>query len=141
LSVQDWSPWLNLGFLQIDGIWSTVGSTNLDRDYRSFALNEELNVVLYDTAIAGRLEAVFDHDLAHSRQVTYEDWAADLATAIPPATCCSTDVICPTENRPFFTARPPGPRAGLCRETHERHGCALVVEPRSNRRHRGHRLD
>jgi phosphatidylserine/phosphatidylglycerophosphate/cardiolipin synthase-like enzyme len=53
---------LNLGFLQIDGIWSTVGSTNLDRDYRSFALNEELNVVLYDTAIAGRLEAVFDHD-------------------------------------------------------------------------------
>jgi cardiolipin synthase len=56
----------------IDGIWSTVGSTNLD--YRSFALNEELNVVLYDTAIAGRLEAIFDHDLSHSKQVTYEDW-------------------------------------------------------------------
>jgi len=35
---------LNLGFLQIDGIWSTVGSTNLDLDYRSFALNDELNV-------------------------------------------------------------------------------------------------
>jgi len=56
----------------IDGIWSTVGSTNLDQ--RSFALNEELNVVLYDTDIAGRLEAVFEQDLANSRQVTYEQW-------------------------------------------------------------------
>jgi len=56
----------------IDGIWSTVGSTNLDQ--RSFALNEELNVVLYDTDIAGRLEAVFEQDLANSRQVTHEQW-------------------------------------------------------------------
>ncbi|PYM77392.1 MAG: hypothetical protein DME03_05100 [Candidatus Rokuibacteriota bacterium] len=28
----------------IDGIWATVGSTTLD--HRSFALNEELNVVV-----------------------------------------------------------------------------------------------
>ena len=56
----------------IDGIWSTVGSTNLD--HRSFALNEELNVVLYDTDIAARLQAVFEQDLANSRQVTYAEW-------------------------------------------------------------------
>ena len=34
----------------IDGVWSTVGSTNLDR--RSFALNDELNLVVYDRAVA-----------------------------------------------------------------------------------------
>jgi cardiolipin synthase len=39
-----------------------------------FALNEELTVVLYDTTIAGGSKRSSDHDLAHSRQVTYEDW-------------------------------------------------------------------
>jgi len=56
----------------IDGIWATVGSTNLD--HRSFALNEELNVVVYDRGVARRLEDVFEQDLANSRQVTYGDW-------------------------------------------------------------------
>ena len=56
----------------IDGVWSTVGSTNLDR--RSFALNDELNLVIYDRAIARRLDEIFAQDLALSRRVTYEDW-------------------------------------------------------------------
>lgn len=34
----------------IDGVWSTIGSTNLDN--RSFALNDELNLVIYDAAAA-----------------------------------------------------------------------------------------
>ena len=57
----------------IDGIWATIGSTNLD--HRSFALNEELNVVVYDSDVARRLEEVFEEDLANSRQVTYRDWS------------------------------------------------------------------
>ena len=57
----------------VDGIWSTVGSTNLD--YRSFALNEELNVAIYDEATARRLEQVFEQDLSNSRRVMYEDWS------------------------------------------------------------------
>ena len=56
----------------IDGMWSTVGSTNLDN--RSFALNEELNVVTYDRAVAARLEAAFADDLAHAERMTYERW-------------------------------------------------------------------
>jgi cardiolipin synthase len=56
----------------IDGVWSTVGSTNLDN--RSFALNEELNVITYDRGVAARLEAAFRDDLAHSVPVTYEQW-------------------------------------------------------------------
>ena len=57
----------------IDSMWSTVGSTNLDR--RSFALNEELNLVIYDAAVARRLEQVFEKDLAQSRPVTYARWS------------------------------------------------------------------
>jgi cardiolipin synthase A/B len=56
----------------VDGIWATVGSTNLD--HRSFSLNEELNVAIYDTDTAQRLERVFTEDLSNSRRVMYEDW-------------------------------------------------------------------
>jgi len=56
----------------IDSMWATVGSTNLDR--RSFALNEELNLVIYDATVARRLEQVFEKDLAQSRPVTYAGW-------------------------------------------------------------------
>src|SRR5262249_22712060 len=56
----------------VDGIWSTVGSTNLDR--RSFALNEELHVAIYDRETAQRLERVFEQDLGNSRRVVYKDW-------------------------------------------------------------------
>jgi cardiolipin synthase len=57
----------------IDGVWATVGSTNLDN--RSFALNDELNVIFYNPDVARRLERVFADDLAYSRRVTYEAWA------------------------------------------------------------------
>jgi cardiolipin synthase A/B len=56
----------------VDGIWATVGSTNLD--HRSFSLNEELNVAIYDTETAQRLERVFEEDLGNSRPIRYEDW-------------------------------------------------------------------
>ena len=49
-----------------------MGSTNLDR--RSFELNEELNLVVYNGEIARRLEAVFEDDLKGSREITYEAW-------------------------------------------------------------------
>jgi cardiolipin synthase len=57
----------------IDSMWATVGSTNLDR--RSFELNEELNLVVYNGPVARRLETVFMADLEQSREVTYEQWA------------------------------------------------------------------
>jgi cardiolipin synthase len=56
----------------IDDIWATIGSTNFDN--RSFALNEELNLTVYDTAIAKRLEAIFREDLKYSKKITYEAW-------------------------------------------------------------------
>jgi cardiolipin synthase len=56
----------------IDGIWATVGSTNLD--HRSFKLNDELNVVTYDVEIARQLEQVFADDLRYARQIDLESW-------------------------------------------------------------------
>jgi cardiolipin synthase A/B len=56
----------------IDGIWATVGSTNLD--YRSFRINDELNVVAYDAAFAARLEEVFEQDLQYAQRIDLESW-------------------------------------------------------------------
>jgi cardiolipin synthase A/B len=56
----------------IDGVWATVGSTNLDR--RSFALNDELNLVVYDATVARQLQQVFEADLQESQKVTLEKW-------------------------------------------------------------------
>jgi cardiolipin synthase len=56
----------------VDAIWATIGSTNFDN--RSFALNEELNLTVYDASIARRLEAIFREDLKHARKITYEEW-------------------------------------------------------------------
>jgi cardiolipin synthase A/B len=56
----------------IDGVWATVGSTNLDN--YSFAVNDELNLIVYDRAFAGRMERVFEEDVKTSRRVTYEAW-------------------------------------------------------------------
>jgi cardiolipin synthase len=59
--------------LVVDGAWSSVGSTNLDN--RSFALNDELNLAVYDPGVASRLEDVFEADLRQSRRIEYADWA------------------------------------------------------------------
>ena len=56
----------------IDGLWVTVGSTNLDP--RSLAINDELNVVVYDRTVADRLEQIFARDLAGSHRITRPAW-------------------------------------------------------------------
>ena len=56
----------------VDGVWATVGSANLD--YRSLAINEEINLVVYDAGFAAQLEKSFQQDLQHSKKLTYESW-------------------------------------------------------------------
>jgi cardiolipin synthase len=56
----------------IDGVWSTVGSTNLD--YRSLAHNDELNVVVLGPKFASHMEAAFAADIRHSKAITLEAW-------------------------------------------------------------------
>jgi cardiolipin synthase A/B len=56
----------------IDGVWSTVGSTNLD--WRSFLHNDELNAVVLGKEFGDQIQAMFDKDLAASDAITLEDW-------------------------------------------------------------------
>ena len=73
IQIYEYSPaLLHSKTMVVDGIWATIGSTNFDN--RSFALNEELNVALYDKSLAQSLENVFAEDLKHSRKITYEEW-------------------------------------------------------------------
>src|SRR5262245_23317907 len=58
--------------LIIDNLWSIVGSTNFD--HRSFGLNDELNFVCRDKALASRLAADFEKDLAQRRRMEYSEW-------------------------------------------------------------------
>jgi cardiolipin synthase len=56
----------------IDGLWSTVGSSNLD--YRSFLHNDEANAMVLGTDFAEQMEKQFLQDIGHSRSVTLEQW-------------------------------------------------------------------
>lgn len=56
----------------IDSCWASVGSTNFDD--RSFELNDEVSLVIYDEAIAKELEATFEKDLEHATEVHLEPW-------------------------------------------------------------------
>lgn len=56
----------------VDGVWSTVGSTNLD--WRSLLYNDELSLVVLGPDFATRAGDIFAKDLANSRQVTLEEW-------------------------------------------------------------------
>src|SRR2546428_7611668 len=58
----------------VDGVWATIGSTNFDN--RSFALNQELNLTVYNRNLAHRLEELFQEDLKYSQRITYEAWRA-----------------------------------------------------------------
>ncbi|HET7435523.1 MAG TPA: cardiolipin synthase [Thermoanaerobaculia bacterium] len=56
----------------VDGIWTTVGSSNFDD--RSFRLNDEVNVNIHDEAIAAQMEQMFFEDLARSEEITRRRW-------------------------------------------------------------------
>jgi cardiolipin synthase len=59
--------------LIVDGVWGVVGSTNFDN--RSFGLNDEVNMAVYDESFASRLAEDFARDLTQSQAITYEEWA------------------------------------------------------------------
>ncbi len=56
----------------IDGVWSTVGSTNMD--YWSFLSDDEVNAVILSREFASEMEKTFAADLAESDQIKWEEW-------------------------------------------------------------------
>jgi cardiolipin synthase len=57
----------------IDGVWSTVGSTNMDM--RSFLHNNEVNVVILGSDFGDDMEEMFRRDIASGTPVTREAWS------------------------------------------------------------------
>jgi cardiolipin synthase len=58
--------------LVVDGLLVSVGSTNFDM--RSFRLNDEANLNVYDAQFAKQVTAVFERDLQRTRKITLQMW-------------------------------------------------------------------
>ncbi len=56
----------------IDGVWSTIGSTNLD--WLSLEYNQEINAVILGQEFGTQMRALFDKDIESSRLITLEKW-------------------------------------------------------------------
>ncbi len=57
----------------IDGVLSTVGSSNMD--WRSFVANNEVNVIVLGADFGEQLEALFERDLVRARLITAAAWS------------------------------------------------------------------
>jgi cardiolipin synthase len=55
-----------------DGMWSVVGSANMD--IRSRELNEENVMGVFDETFGAKLERTFEGDLQRSREIRLEEW-------------------------------------------------------------------
>jgi cardiolipin synthase len=56
----------------VDEIWTSVGSTNFDN--RSFRLNDEANLNVYDARFAEAQARGFEEDKMRARRITLEEW-------------------------------------------------------------------
>ena len=73
IEIHEYEPaMIHVKAMMVDGCWAVVGSTNFD--YRSFDLNDEVNLAILDEEITRRLMQDFEHDLAQSKRITYEVW-------------------------------------------------------------------
>ena len=57
---------------EIDGVWATIGSTNLD--WRSFIHNQEINAVMLGQDFGAKMQQMFEKDLSVSNQITLNAW-------------------------------------------------------------------
>lgn len=56
----------------IDGVWSTIGSSNTD--WRSFCHNDEVNAIFLGSEFGAQMRRVFEDDLTHAHEVTLDEW-------------------------------------------------------------------
>jgi cardiolipin synthase len=73
IRIYEYKPSMNhTKAMMVDDCWAVVGSTNFD--YRSFAINDEVNLALLDRTTTRRVVEDFERDLSNSKEITYEDW-------------------------------------------------------------------
>ncbi len=68
-AIYEYTPaMIHAKLMTIDRQWCVVGSTNFD--HRSFALNDEVNLAVYDRALATAIESDFADDVRQSQRLT-----------------------------------------------------------------------
>jgi cardiolipin synthase len=73
VGIHEYEPtMLHAKCMVIDGCWASVGTANFDN--RSFQLNDELSLSVFDGDVASRLSDVFANDLEHSEQIEPDKW-------------------------------------------------------------------
>ncbi len=73
IEIHEYQPtMLHTKLLVVDRELVSVGSTNFD--IRSFRLNDEASLNLYDRTFADAMTRVFESDLGRARRYTYETW-------------------------------------------------------------------
>ena len=58
----------------VDGVWTAIGSSNLDR--RSVVFNNEVDAIILGADTASQVEALLRRDMAASAPVTLQAWRA-----------------------------------------------------------------
>jgi cardiolipin synthase len=56
----------------VDGLWSTIGSANIDR--LSMLGNYELNIEVYSRTLAAQMERMFALDKTNAKELNLEEW-------------------------------------------------------------------
>lgn len=64
---------LHSKMVSVDGVWTVIGSSNLDQ--RSVIYNDEVDGVVLGKDTAEQMERLFHEDLSHARSVDPETWA------------------------------------------------------------------
>lgn len=64
---------LHSKIVTVDGVWSVVGSSNLD--HRSIVFNDEVDAIVVGSATADELTAMAAEDRAAASPITMADWS------------------------------------------------------------------
>jgi cardiolipin synthase len=73
VSIHEYQPtMMHNKMLIVDGLLTSVGSTNFD--VRSFRLNDEASLNVYDATFAARMTTVFEGDIKSTQPYDYETW-------------------------------------------------------------------
>jgi cardiolipin synthase A/B len=56
----------------VDGVWTAIGSSNLDR--RSVAFNNEVDAIVLGTDTASQVQALLERDMANCQPITRQAW-------------------------------------------------------------------
>lgn len=72
-SISEYQPTMyHCKVLIVDGLLTSVGSTNFDN--RSFRLNDEASLNVFDAAFAAEQTRIFENDLRSARAMTLAEW-------------------------------------------------------------------